>query len=67
MTIEILAKAGIVIKRLSPREYAIKGGQKFKGLKNFYVPSDYGLAAFAMGAAAFCLLMLFYRGIWMII
>ena len=63
MTIEILAKAGIVIKRISPREYAIKGGQKFKGLKNFYVPSDYGLAAFAMGAAAFCLLMFFYRGI----
>ena len=52
MTIEILAKAGIIIKRLSPREYEIKGGQKFKGLKNFYVPSDYGLAAFAMGAAA---------------
>jgi len=52
MTIQILARAGIVIKRLSPREYEIKGGQKFKGLKNFYVPSDYGLAAFPMGAAA---------------
>jgi 3-phosphoshikimate 1-carboxyvinyltransferase len=51
MTIEILAKAGIVIKRVSRREYAIKGGQEFKGLKNFYVPSDDGLAAFAMGAA----------------
>jgi 3-phosphoshikimate 1-carboxyvinyltransferase len=52
MTQEILAKAGIVVKRLSQREYLIKGDQKFKGLKNFYVPSDYGLAAFAMGAAA---------------
>ena len=52
MTIEILARAGVVIKRISQREYFIKGGQKFKGLKNFYVPSDYGLAAFAMGAAA---------------
>lgn len=52
MTMEILAKAGIVIKRISKREYEIKGGQKFKGLKDFYVPSDYGLAAFAMGAAA---------------
>ena len=52
MTIEILAKAGIVIKRISKREYAINGGQKFKGLKNFYVPSDYGLAAFALGASA---------------
>ena len=65
MTIEILAKAGIVIKRLSQREYEIKGGQKFKGLKNFYVPSDYGLAAFVLGAALFCLLMLFCKGIWM--
>jgi 3-phosphoshikimate 1-carboxyvinyltransferase len=52
MTIQILAKAGIKIKRLSPREYVIKGNQKFKGLKNFYVPSDYGLAAFALSAAA---------------
>jgi len=52
MTIEILAKAGIAIKRISPREYLIKGGQQFKGLKGFYVPSDYGLAAFAMAAAA---------------
>jgi 3-phosphoshikimate 1-carboxyvinyltransferase len=52
MTEEILARAGIVIDRISPREYAIKGGQKFKGLKDFYVPSDYGLAAFAMGAAS---------------
>jgi len=52
MTIEILAKAGIVIKRINAKEYSVKGGQRFKGLKNFYVPSDYGLAAFAMGAAA---------------
>ncbi len=52
MTEEILAMAGIVIKRVSSTEYYVKGGQKFKGLKNFYVPSDYGLMAFAMGAAA---------------
>ena len=52
MTKEILAKAGIVIKRISQREYEIQGGQKFKGLKNFYVPSDYGLAAFVLGACA---------------
>ena len=52
MTIEILVRAGIVVKRLSSREYYVKGGQKFKGLKDFYVPSDYGLAAFAMAAAA---------------
>jgi 3-phosphoshikimate 1-carboxyvinyltransferase len=52
MTRGILAKAGIVMKSISQREYAIKGAQKFKGLQNFYVPSDYGLAAFALGACA---------------
>jgi 3-phosphoshikimate 1-carboxyvinyltransferase len=52
MTTQLLFKAGISIKRLSDREYVIKGGQKFKGLKNFHVPSDYGLAAFPMAAAA---------------
>jgi 3-phosphoshikimate 1-carboxyvinyltransferase len=52
MTIQILAKAGIKIKKVSAREYLIKGGQVFRGLKNFYVPSDYGLAAFPMAAAA---------------
>ncbi|MDE2028184.1 MAG: 3-phosphoshikimate 1-carboxyvinyltransferase [Candidatus Omnitrophica bacterium] len=51
MTIQILARAGIVIKRVSAREYRIKGGQRFKGLKDFVVPSDYGLAAFPMAAA----------------
>jgi 3-phosphoshikimate 1-carboxyvinyltransferase len=52
MTIQILAKAGIVVRRRSAREYVIEGGQTFKGLRNFYVPSDYGLAAFSMAAAA---------------
>jgi len=52
MTTQILARAGIRIKRISAREYFIKGRQKFKGLKNFDVPSDYGLAAFAMAAAS---------------
>ncbi len=52
MTRQILAKSGIIIKRVSSREYTIKGKQRFKGLKNFYVPSDYGLAAFAMAAAS---------------
>jgi len=52
MTLKILARAGIFIKQVSPREYSVKGGQIFKGLKNFVVPSDYGLAAFPMAAAA---------------
>lgn len=52
MTIQILAKAGIRMRKISNREYFIKGNQKFKGLKNFTVPSDYGLAAFPMAAAS---------------
>ncbi len=51
MTMQILAKAGIKIKRRHARDYFIPGGQSFKGLKHFDVPSDYGLAAFAMAAA----------------
>ena len=52
MTSQILAKAGIHVQQLTPRKYFIKGSQKFKGLKNFVVPSDYGLAAFPMAAAS---------------
>lgn len=52
MTTQILAKAGVKIGRKSVRNYQVKGGQVFKGLKNFTVPSDYGLAAFHMAAAA---------------
>jgi 3-phosphoshikimate 1-carboxyvinyltransferase len=57
MTQRILSKAGIKIKlearssKLEGKEYFIKGNQKFKGLKNFRVPSDYGLAAFPLAAA----------------
>ncbi len=52
MTNQILARAGIRIKQLAPRKYFVKGNQAFKGLKNFVVPSDYGLAAFSMAAAS---------------
>lgn len=52
MTTSILKEAGVIIKKVSSRHYEIKGGQEFKGLKNFCVPSDYGLAAFLMAAAA---------------
>ncbi len=54
MTRRILARAGIKIRRGDPagRPYfVIPGNQKFKGLKNFHVPSDYGLAAFPLSAA----------------
>ncbi|MBF0122088.1 MAG: 3-phosphoshikimate 1-carboxyvinyltransferase [Candidatus Omnitrophica bacterium] len=52
MTRQILQRAGIRSVLKSSREFLIPGGQKFSGLKNFYVPSDYGLAAFWMVAAA---------------
>ena len=52
MTRQILAKAGIKITGRGARTILVKGNQRFKGLKNFQVPSDYGLAAFPMAAAA---------------
>ncbi len=51
MTQQILQKAGVKVKQLSSSSFYIKGGQKFKGLRNFTVPSDYGLAAFFLVAA----------------
>jgi len=50
MTLQVLKKAGIKVSKKSSREFAIKGRQKFKGLKNFAVPSDHGLAAFLIAA-----------------
>ncbi|MDE1920966.1 MAG: 3-phosphoshikimate 1-carboxyvinyltransferase [Candidatus Omnitrophica bacterium] len=64
MTMQILARAGIVIKRVSAREYQVKGGQVFKGLKSFCVPSDYGLAAFALAAAALLPSLVVLEGNW---
>jgi 3-phosphoshikimate 1-carboxyvinyltransferase len=51
MTEQILRRSGIRIEKRNVREYTIKGNQKFRGLKNFTVPSDFGLAAFHMSAA----------------
>jgi 3-phosphoshikimate 1-carboxyvinyltransferase len=52
MTRQVLNECGIQIKEKDCRNYFIPGGQKYKGFKNFQVPSDYGLAAFLMAAAA---------------
>jgi 3-phosphoshikimate 1-carboxyvinyltransferase len=52
MTRQILARAGIRVLVRGKREFFIPGAQTFKGLKDFHVPSDYGLAAFFMAAAA---------------
>jgi len=52
MTEQILKKAGAKIRKKNPRCYEVKGKQNYKGLKNFHVPSDYGLAAFLLAAGA---------------
>jgi 3-phosphoshikimate 1-carboxyvinyltransferase len=50
MTLAVLKKSGIKIQKKSARHFHIPGKQKFKGLKDFVVPSDYGLAAFLFAA-----------------
>lgn len=62
MTRQILAEAGIVISKKHDRLYVIKGGQTFKGLKNFTVPSDHGLAAFLLAAGALTESRLVFEG-----
>ncbi len=52
MTLQVLKRSGIKINNIGERKFIIKGNQSFKGLKNFTVPSDYGLAAFLMAAAS---------------
>jgi len=52
MTLLVLRKAGICIEQVSKRSFLIKGKQRYKGLRNFTVPSDYGLAAFWLAAGA---------------
>ncbi|MDP8211830.1 MAG: 3-phosphoshikimate 1-carboxyvinyltransferase [Candidatus Zapsychrus exili] len=51
MTLQVLKLSGIKITKRNSRNYYVQGNQKFNGLKNFVVPSDYGLAAFLMAAA----------------
>lgn len=51
MTREVLTLAGIKLDSVSARKFRIPGGQRFRGLKRFTVPSDDGLAAFLMAAA----------------
>lgn len=51
MTLDVLKQSGVKIKQKSLREFFVEGNQTFRGLKNFIVPSDYGLAAFLLAAA----------------
>ena len=52
MTTQVLKETGVNVRKKGKRDYHVRGGQKFKGLKNFHVPSDYGLAAFHLAACA---------------
>ncbi len=52
MTRQILERAGIRVIPKGRREFLIPGGQRYQGLSKFHVPSDWGLAAFFMVAAA---------------
>ncbi len=54
MTLSVLRIAGIKIIRRDKRHFFIPGRQKFKGLKKFTVPADYGLAAFIIAAGLLC-------------
>lgn len=62
MTQQVLKKSGIKIQRTGRRCYKIRGKQKFKGLKNFTAPSDYGLAAFLLAAGALVPSKLVFKG-----
>ncbi len=52
MTNRVLEAAGVCVRRTDDRTFHISGGQRFRGLGRFRVPSDYGLAAFLLAAAA---------------
>ncbi len=64
MTQQILKKAGISIVQKTPRLFYIPGNQTYKGLRNFIVPSDYGLAAFFLAAAILLRSKVFLEGYW---
>lgn len=62
MTLSVLKRSGINIQQVSDRAFFVKGNQKYKGLKKFQIPSDYGLAAFWMVAGSLLKSDLFLRG-----
>lgn len=52
MTLAVLKQVGIRIERPGKREFRVRGRQQFRGLKDFVIPDDYGLAAFFMVAGS---------------
>src|SRR3990167_4168755 len=64
MTLQVLSTAGVRVRKMGPRKYQVQGNQKFRGLKDFTVPSDYGLAAFLMAAAILTRSQVILKGLW---
>ncbi len=52
MTKKVLKEAGIKIIERSDRIFEIPGKQSYRGLHDFIIPADYGLAAFILAAAS---------------
>ena len=50
MTRLVMARSGVAIHKRKERVFFIRGRQRFRGLKRFIIPSDYGLAAFLIAA-----------------
>jgi len=62
MTRQVLERSGIRLFCKNQRTFLIPGGQQFKGLGYFAVPSDYGLAAFLLAAGALTHSRILLRG-----
>ena len=63
MTLLMLKRSGVKIKKINKRNYRIYGNQKFKGLGEFEIPPDYGLSAFLMAAASLLKSNILIRGL----
>ena len=52
MTVRIMAKSGVKVRTRGSSEYFVESGRRYRGLGSMTVPSDDGLAAFHLAAAA---------------
>lgn len=52
MTLRVMARAGVKVRSRKAGMFEVPGGQRYRGLGAWTVPSDDGLAAFHLAAAA---------------
>ncbi|MBZ0166718.1 MAG: 3-phosphoshikimate 1-carboxyvinyltransferase [Candidatus Omnitrophica bacterium] len=52
MTLMMMRKAGIKVQGVNGKSFTVRAQQRYRGLGSFTVPSDDGLAAFLLAAAA---------------